>query len=140
MAAAILTACVASALVGGAWERHAAASGAVPAARAEGYQQGYTQGLEEGTAERQDSYRDGYDNGYQEGSQDADAAYDEGFADAKALYKDTTTDAPQYSQPDTTVWFENCTAARVAGAAPVYRGDPGYGSHLDADGDGVGCE
>jgi hypothetical protein len=36
--------------------------------------------------------------------------------------------------------FANCTAARVAGAAPVRRGDPGYGSHLDRDNDGVGCE
>ncbi|WP_239459864.1 excalibur calcium-binding domain-containing protein [Nocardioides daejeonensis] len=38
------------------------------------------------------------------------------------------------------VYFENCTAARAAGAAPVRRGDPGYGSHLDRDGDGIGCE
>ena len=30
--------------------------------------------------------------------------------------------------------YENCTAARNAGAAPVYRGEPGYGPHLDADG------
>lgn len=36
--------------------------------------------------------------------------------------------------------YSNCTAARNAGAAPVYRGDPGYGSHLDRDNDGVGCE
>ena len=36
--------------------------------------------------------------------------------------------------------FRNCTAARTAGAAPVKRGDPGYGSHLDRDNDGVGCE
>lgn len=36
--------------------------------------------------------------------------------------------------------FRNCTEARVAGAAPVRRGDPGYGSHLDRDNDGVGCE
>jgi hypothetical protein len=36
--------------------------------------------------------------------------------------------------------FQNCTAARAAGAAPVRRGDPGYGPHLDRDGDGVGCE
>jgi hypothetical protein len=36
--------------------------------------------------------------------------------------------------------FANCTEARVAGAAPVRRGDPGYGAHLDRDGDGVGCE
>jgi hypothetical protein len=38
------------------------------------------------------------------------------------------------------VWYANCTAARDAGAAPVRRGDPGYGGHLDRDGDGVGCE
>lgn len=36
--------------------------------------------------------------------------------------------------------FRNCAAARAAGAAPVYRGDPGYGEHLDADSDGIGCE
>lgn len=36
--------------------------------------------------------------------------------------------------------FRNCTAARAAGAAPVRVGDPGYGRHLDRDGDGVGCE
>lgn len=36
--------------------------------------------------------------------------------------------------------FRNCSEARAAGAAPVRRGDPGYGSHLDRDGDGVGCE
>ncbi|MFL1378037.1 MULTISPECIES: excalibur calcium-binding domain-containing protein [unclassified Nocardiopsis] len=38
------------------------------------------------------------------------------------------------------VYYQNCDAARAAGAAPVRRGDPGYGSHLDRDGDGVGCE
>lgn len=36
--------------------------------------------------------------------------------------------------------FKNCSAARAAGATPVRRGDPGYGAHLDRDGDGVGCE
>ena len=38
------------------------------------------------------------------------------------------------------VYYANCTAARTAGAAPVRAGQPGYGSHLDRDGDGVGCE
>lgn len=37
-------------------------------------------------------------------------------------------------------YYPNCSAARAAGAAPVYQGSPGYGSHLDRDGDGVGCE
>lgn len=36
--------------------------------------------------------------------------------------------------------FANCSQARAAGAAPVRRGDTGYGRHLDRDGDGVGCE
>lgn len=36
--------------------------------------------------------------------------------------------------------FANCSQARAAGAAPVRVGDPGYGRHLDRDGDGVGCE
>jgi hypothetical protein len=36
--------------------------------------------------------------------------------------------------------FAICAAARAAGAAPVRRGEPGYGSHLDRDGVGVECE
>lgn len=36
--------------------------------------------------------------------------------------------------------FASCAAARAAGAAPVYRGDPGYSLKLDRDNDGVGCE
>ncbi|WP_280883697.1 excalibur calcium-binding domain-containing protein [Stenotrophomonas sp. 1278] len=36
--------------------------------------------------------------------------------------------------------FANCAEARAAGAAPVRRGEPGYGPHLDRDNDGVGCE
>jgi colicin import membrane protein len=40
----------------------------------------------------------------------------------------------------TSVYYDNCTAARNAGAAPVRVGDPGYAGHLDRDGDGVGCE
>ena len=38
------------------------------------------------------------------------------------------------------VYYENCDAVRAAGAAPIHRGDPGYGSHLDRDGDGSACE
>ncbi|WP_330177048.1 excalibur calcium-binding domain-containing protein [Streptomyces sp. NBC_01498] len=37
-------------------------------------------------------------------------------------------------------YYANCTAVRAAGAAPIRTGDPGYGSHLDRDGDGVACE
>lgn len=36
--------------------------------------------------------------------------------------------------------FGSCDEARAAGAAPVRRGDPGYSTELDGDGDGVACE
>ncbi|WP_078062305.1 excalibur calcium-binding domain-containing protein [Actinomyces provencensis] len=39
-----------------------------------------------------------------------------------------------------TAYYQNCTAARNAGAAPLYVGDPGYRSGLDRDGDGIACE
>ncbi len=38
------------------------------------------------------------------------------------------------------LYFPNCASARAAGAAPVRSGQPGYGRHLDRDGDGIGCE
>lgn len=38
------------------------------------------------------------------------------------------------------VYYANCDAARAAGAAPLYRGQPGYRSALDRDNDGVACE
>ncbi|WP_460797416.1 excalibur calcium-binding domain-containing protein [Nocardioides pacificus] len=44
------------------------------------------------------------------------------------------------SHDSATAPFENCDAARAAGASPVRRADPGYGTHLDGDGDGIACE
>lgn len=38
------------------------------------------------------------------------------------------------------VYYARCADARAAGAAPIHVGEPGYGSHLDRDGDGVACE
>ncbi|MBK2451793.1 excalibur calcium-binding domain-containing protein [Escherichia coli] len=44
-------------------------------------------------------------------------------------------------QSTTSGWsYRNCTDARRAGAAPLRRGTPGYGVHMDGDGDGVACE
>ncbi|MDU0972922.1 MAG: excalibur calcium-binding domain-containing protein [Actinomyces urogenitalis] len=37
-------------------------------------------------------------------------------------------------------YYPNCAAARAAGAAPIYRGEPGYSGKLDRDGSGVACE
>jgi hypothetical protein len=36
--------------------------------------------------------------------------------------------------------YASCAEARAAGAAPIRRGEPGYGAHLDRDQDGVACE
>lgn len=46
--------------------------------------------------------------------------------------------AQQQQQANT--YYPNCTAANAAGAAPIYRGQPGYSTKLDRDGDGVACE
>lgn len=37
-------------------------------------------------------------------------------------------------------YYSSCAAARAAGAAPLYKGQPGYSKKLDRDGDGVACE
>lgn len=50
---------------------------------------------------------------------------------------ETTEEAPE---PDHSAYYANCSAAKAAGAAPLYRGEPGYRSALDRDGDGVACE
>ena len=31
-------------------------------------------------------------------------------------------------------------AVRATGKAPLHKGQPGYSSHLDRDGDGIACE
>jgi hypothetical protein len=48
--------------------------------------------------------------------------------------------APRRGSPAPGGTFRNCSEARAAGAAPVHRGEPGYGAHLDRDNDGIGCE
>ncbi|RJO79147.1 hypothetical protein D5S18_01995 [Nocardia panacis] len=35
--------------------------------------------------------------------------------------------------------FANCDEARAAGRAPLFRGEPGYGPHLDPNGTGMAC-
>lgn len=37
-------------------------------------------------------------------------------------------------------YYSNCKEARKAGAAPLYRGEPGYREGLDRDHDGIACE
>lgn len=60
------------------------------------------------------------------------------------LPRTASSPAPQFAPapaPVAGVTFDaNCTAVRAAGAAPIHRGDPGFASKLDGDGDGSGCE
>lgn len=37
-------------------------------------------------------------------------------------------------------YYSSCAEAHDAGVTPLYEGDPGYGTHLDRDKDGVACE
>lgn len=46
----------------------------------------------------------------------------------------------QASESSSAVYYKNCTAARAAGAAPIQKGEPGYRSALDRDGDGTACD
>ena len=58
-------------------------------------------------------------------------------ATRKAPKPDTKTEPPETGK---TTPYANCTEAREAGAAPLHRGDPGYSTRLDRDGDGTACE
>jgi len=53
---------------------------------------------------------------------------------ASAVRRPTASSAPSG------VYYRNCNAACPAGAAPLYRGQPGYQPEMDGDGDGVACE
>lgn len=48
--------------------------------------------------------------------------------------------APAANPVRPSAYYANCSAARAAGAAPLYAGEPGYSSKLDRDKDGVACE
>ena len=46
----------------------------------------------------------------------------------------------EQSDESSETYYANCAEARAAGAAPIYRGEPGYRSGLDRDNDGIACE
>ncbi|WP_240468591.1 thermonuclease family protein [Gracilibacillus sp. YIM 98692] len=62
---------------------------------------------------------------------------DEGFQ--AEPNQNETQDSTDHSEDDE-VYYQNCSEARDAGVTPLYKGDPGYGTHMDGDGDGVACE
>ena len=54
-------------------------------------------------------------------------------------YLVTPNDNPDAST-SSGAYYRYCSDARAAGAAPLYRNQPGYREGLDRDGDGVACE
>ncbi|WP_246028030.1 excalibur calcium-binding domain-containing protein [Paenibacillus xylaniclasticus] len=52
----------------------------------------------------------------------------------------TVTPNPTTPTNPSTVYYKSCEAAKAAGAAPLYKGQPGYSTALDRDKDGVACE
>jgi len=64
-------------------------------------------------------------------------------ASAAAVAATTAPAAQTDQQPDDvehSVYYASCADARAAGHAPIFAGQPGYRSALDADGDGIACE
>ena len=59
---------------------------------------------------------------------------------AQAQAQEQAQQQSQQQDSGSSVYYKNCTAARAAGAAPIYQGQPGYRSALDRDHDGVACE
>lgn len=65
------------------------------------------------------------------------------FASAPQLqsfWRVATQPAAKIEADERSVYYPNCDAARAAGAAPIYRGTPGYREGMDGDGDGIACE
>ena len=48
--------------------------------------------------------------------------------------------APAQAPQQPSAYYRNCRAVWDAIGGPIHAGQPGYDSHLDRDGDGVGCE
>lgn len=53
----------------------------------------------------------------------------------------TKTSAPvQRAVAPAAAYYANCSAVKAAGKAPIKKGQPGYRSALDRDGDGTACD
>ena len=57
-----------------------------------------------------------------------------------ALWTSTTSSPEKNAERERSVYYSGCNEARAAGAAPMYRGQPGYRPGMDGDDDGIACE
>jgi hypothetical protein len=58
----------------------------------------------------------------------------------QALISGSTKPAQTLRARESSVYYRRCLEARATGAAPIYRGQPGYREGLDGDLDGIACE
>ncbi|HEY0026286.1 MAG TPA: excalibur calcium-binding domain-containing protein [Allosphingosinicella sp.] len=65
-----------------------------------------------------------------------------GFASAGASLHEMAVSQglARRSTPAVGDYWRGCNAAREAGVAPLYAGEPGYRAEMDRDGDGIACE
>lgn len=69
-----------------------------------------------------------------------DSAAQDSAAQSQATQDSQAQVAGSGSSDGSDVYYKNCSAARAAGKAPLYAGQPGYRAGLDRDKDGVACE
>ena len=71
----------------------------------------------------------------------AEQAAQEEPAQGEPAQPEAPAQEPQ-SEPEeqADAYYANCTEAKAAGAAPMYRGSPGYRADLDRDHDGIACD
>lgn len=58
----------------------------------------------------------------------------------QGLYQHVTMTPEEIAAVEQSTYYSGCNDARARGAAPIYRGQPGYREGMDGDGDGVACE
>ena len=87
---------------------------------------------EEPAAEPTDDSRGG--SGWFGGSDSGEDSKSGANSESESQKKSESTPEPQKE------FYANCKEAKAAGAAPLYRGDPGYREDLDGDKDGTACE
>lgn len=87
---------------------------------------------EEPAAEPTDDSRGG--SGWFSGSDSGEDSKSGANSESESQKKSESTPEPQKE------FYANCDDAKAAGAAPMYKGDPGYRPELDRDKDGIACD
>ncbi|WP_236027959.1 GmrSD restriction endonuclease domain-containing protein [Bifidobacterium pongonis] len=100
-----------------------------------------TQTIPDYTGVKESSQQAQTDTSTQESTQENTQSQTQSQEDTQSQSQ-STAPAPTTTQQDSgsSVYYKNCTAARAAGVAPIYQGQPGYRAALDRDRDGVACE